>query len=123
MGNTQRENFYRLFMVPGLGHCGGGPGANLVFRSELATAVPLDPNRDMLTALEEWVERGRAPSSFVASRLNREGAVERTRLVCAYPNVAKYRGMGDVDSADSWTCSSEPAPHPRPGPIARSSKK
>jgi feruloyl esterase len=119
IGNARRENFYRLFMVPGMGHCGGGPGANVLFRSEQAAAVPLDPNRDMLTALEQWVEHGRAPSSFVASRLNKEGAVERTRLVCAYPHLAKYRGTGDVSSADNWACSSEPAPHLHPGPAGK----
>ncbi len=121
MGTTRVENFYRLFMVPGMGHCGGGPGANVLFRSEQAATVPLNPDRDMLTALEQWVEHGRAPSNFVASRLNKEGAIERTRLVCAYPKIAKYRGMGDVNSADNWSCSSEPAPPPHPGPAARSS--
>jgi tannase/feruloyl esterase len=121
MGTTRVENFYRLFMVPGMGHCGGGPGANVLFRSEQAAAVPLNPDRDMLTALEQWVEHGRAPSNFVASRLNKEGAIERTRLICAYPKIAKYRGMGDVKSADNWSCSSEPAPPPHPGPAARSS--
>ena len=110
MGTVQRENFFRLFMVPGMGHCGGGPGANVVFRSEQATAVPLSPDRDLLTALEHWVEHGRAPSNFVASRLNKEGAIERTRLVCAYPNTAKYRGTGDVNNSENWACSSEPAP-------------
>jgi feruloyl esterase len=114
MGTARLENFYRLFMVPGMGHCGGGPGANVIFRSEQATAVPLNPDRDLLTALEQWVEHDRAPSNFVASRVNKEGAIERTRLVCAYPKIAKYRGMGDVNSADNWTCSSEPAPHLHP---------
>jgi hypothetical protein len=123
MGTARVEKFYRLFMVPGMCHCGGGPGANVIFRSELAAAVPLDPDRDLLTALEQWVEHGRAPSTFVASRLNKEGAVERTRLVCAYPNVAKYRGAGDVNSLDNWACASQPAPHPRPGPPAESSHK
>jgi len=123
MGTARLQNFYRLFMVPGMGHCGGGPGANVIFRSEQATAVPLNPDRDMLTALEQWVEHGRAPSTFVASRVSKEGAIERTRLVCAYPNIAKYRGAGDVNSLDNWACSAEPAPHPRPGTAAGSPGK
>jgi feruloyl esterase len=101
------NNFYRLFMVPGMSHCGGGPGANVLFHSEEAAAVPLEPDRDMLTALEQWVEQGRAPSSFVASRLDKDGAIERTRLVCAYPSIAKYRGSGDVNRAENWTCSTK----------------
>jgi feruloyl esterase len=116
MGTARMEKFYRLFMVPGMGHCGGGPGANVVFRSEVAAAVPLDPDRDLLTALEQWVEHDRAPSTFVASRLNKEGALERTRLVCAYPNIAQYRGAGDVNRADNWSCSKEAAPYPPSGP-------
>jgi feruloyl esterase len=107
MGPARVKSFYRLFMVPGMSHCGGGPGAGVLFRSEEATAVPLEPDRDMLTALEQWVEQGRAPSSFVASRLDKDGAIERTRLICAYPSIAKYRGSGDVNRAENWACSTE----------------
>jgi len=104
LGPARVEGFYRLLMVPGMAHCGAGPGANVLFHSEEAAAVPLDPDRDMLTALERWVEQGRVPSSFVASRLDKDGAIERTRLVCAYPGIAKYRGTGDVNRADNWEC-------------------
>jgi feruloyl esterase len=104
LGSARVKVFYRLFMVPGMSHCGGGPGAGVLFRSEEAIAVPLEPDRDMLTALEKWVEQGRPPSSFVASRLDKSGAIERTRLVCAYPGVAKYRGTGDVNRAENWEC-------------------
>jgi feruloyl esterase len=105
LGPNRVNEFYRLFMVPGMWHCGGGPGADVLFRSEEATAVPLDPDRDMLTALEQWVEHGRAPSRFIASRLSKDGTVERTRLVCPYPAVAKYRGEGDVTRAENFACS------------------
>jgi feruloyl esterase len=107
LGAARVNGFYRLFMVPGMSHCGGGPGAGVLFRSEEATAVPLEPDRDMLTALEQWVEQGRAPSSFVASRLDKDEAIERTRLVCAYPSIAKYRGSGDVNRAENWACSTK----------------
>jgi hypothetical protein len=63
-GPERVESFYRLFMVPGMSHCGGGLGANVLFHSEEAAAVPLEPNRDALTALEQWVEQGRAPSTL-----------------------------------------------------------
>jgi feruloyl esterase len=105
LGAPRVNEFYRLFMVPGMLHCGGGPGANVLFRSEEATAVPLDPDRDMLTALEQWVEHNQAPSSFVASRLHKDGTLERTRLICPYPSNAKYRGDGDVMRAESFACS------------------
>jgi feruloyl esterase len=107
LGPTLVQGFYRLFMIPWMAHCGGGPGANVLFQSEDAGAVPLEPERDMLTALEQWVEQGRAPSSFVASRLDKDGAIERTRLICAYSSIAKYRGTGDVNRAESWSCSTK----------------
>jgi len=107
LGPEQVKPFYRLLMIRGMAHCGGGPGANVLFHSEEAAAVPLEPDRDMLTALEQWVEQGRAPSSFAASRLDKDGAIERTELVCAYPSIAKYRGSGDVNHAENWTCSTK----------------
>jgi feruloyl esterase len=107
LGSARMKSFYRLFMIPGMSHCGGGPGANVLFHSEDAAAVPLAPDRDMLTALEQWVEQGRVPSDFVASGLDKDGAIERTRLIGAYPNVAKYRGTEDVNRADNWTCSTK----------------
>ena len=79
---------YRLFMAPGMGHCGGGEG----------------PSRfDMLTALEAWVEEGRAPDSIVASR-ERDGAVDRTRPLCPYPQRAVYTGSGSTDDAENFVC-------------------
>ena len=67
----------------------------MLAHADEATAVPLDPDRDMLTALEQWVEQGHAPSKFIASRLGKDATTERTRLVCPYPSVAKYRGEGE----------------------------
>src|SRR5262249_54750531 len=80
-----------LFMAPGMHHCQGtGPG----------------PNRfDMITALDEWVEKGMAPTSVVASHAT-NGVVDRTRPLCPYPQVAKYLGRGDVDAAESFVCPS-----------------
>jgi hypothetical protein len=107
LGESHVNEFFRLFMIPGMAHCGGGPGADVLFHSEKANAVPLEPERDMLTALEQWVEQGRAPSKFVASRVNEQGVVERTRLICAYPSLAKYRGEGDVAQVENFTCSTK----------------
>jgi feruloyl esterase len=82
------DDSYRLFMVPGMGHCQGGPG----------------PDRfDMLTALEQWVEHGKAPDHVPASHMT-EGKVDRTRILCPYPQVAKYDGTGDKNAAASFQC-------------------
>jgi feruloyl esterase len=82
------HDHYRLFMVPGMAHCGGGTGPN---------------SFDMLAALEAWVEQGQAPDRIVASRL-REGEVERTRPLCPYPQVAVYAGTGSTDQAEHFVC-------------------
>ena len=75
-------------MAPGMGHCGGGEG----------------PSRfDMLTALEEWVEQGQAPDNIIASR-ERNGAVDRTRPLCPYPQQAVYSGSGSTDDAANFVC-------------------
>ena len=78
----------RLFMVPGMGHCGGGTGTSTF---------------DMVAALDEWVEKKSAPRSIPASRL-RDGKVDRTRPLCAWPQVATYSGSGSVDAAENFTC-------------------
>jgi feruloyl esterase len=87
-GPAKVQSFYRLFMVPGMAHCGGGDGTSTF---------------DMLTALEQWKEQGRAPDQVPASRV-REGKVDRTRPLCPYPQVAKYKGTGSTDEAGNFAC-------------------
>jgi feruloyl esterase len=87
-GAAQVGSYYRLFMVPGMNHCGGGDGT--------ATF-------DMLTALEQWVEGGKAPDRIPASRMA-NGKVDRTRPLCPYPQQATYRGSGSTDEAESFVC-------------------
>jgi feruloyl esterase len=79
---------YRLFMAPGMGHCGGGEGP-----SEF----------DALSALEHWVEQGKAPDSIEAAHIV-DGRVDRTRPLCPYPFMAKYKGSGSVDAAANFVC-------------------
>ena len=81
--------FFRLFMVPGMQHCQGGPGPNLF---------------DRLNVLDTWVDRGRAPERIVASHVT-GGQVDRTRPLCAYPKQATYDGTGSTDDAANFTCS------------------
>jgi feruloyl esterase len=82
------SQWLRLFMVPGMGHCGGGEGPDTF---------------DTIAALEDWVERGKPPTRIVASQIV-GGRVTRTRPLCPYPEIARYREGGDVDDAANFTC-------------------
>jgi feruloyl esterase len=95
------SNFARVFLVPGMNHCSGGPSTDQF---------------DMLTPLVNWVEKGQAPDSVVATARgagNAGGvnadvpaawAANRTRPLCAYPKVAHYNGSGSLEDAGSFTC-------------------
>ena len=105
MGAAETDSFLRLFMVPGMQHCGGGPGPD-VFGQGGVTPVD-DPQHNMYLALEQWVEKGAAPSTVIASKLASPApgsAVTETRPLCAYPQVAKYKGSGDTNDAASFAC-------------------
>jgi feruloyl esterase len=82
------DRFLRTYFVPGMHHCGGGPGPNQF---------------DMLTAMEHWVEQGLTPELIVASRVV-DGKTVRTRPLCPHPQVARYRGTGNIDDAASFIC-------------------
>jgi feruloyl esterase len=86
---TGAAEFYRLFLVPGMQHCGGGPG----------------PWRFVLvSALEQWVVRGFAPDRVTASHVTVNGAVDRTRPLCPYPQEAQWNGTGSTDQAENFAC-------------------
>jgi feruloyl esterase len=96
----------RLFMAPGMYHCGGGPGAD-VFGGSGRPNAPGDAERDILWALIRWVEEGRAPDRIVATKF--DGEVPRfTRPLCPFPQTARYDGSGSVDSAASFACAPDP---------------
>jgi feruloyl esterase len=80
------EEFLRLFMVPGMTHCAGGPGPDQF---------------DSVTAIIDWVETG--PDRLIARKLT-DGAVSRSRPLCPYPQVARHRGDGSIDAAESFVC-------------------
>ncbi|HEV8318421.1 MAG TPA: tannase/feruloyl esterase family alpha/beta hydrolase [Vicinamibacterales bacterium] len=88
LGASKVNGSYRLFMAPGMGHCGGGEGPNQF---------------DMVGALEQWVEQGRAPDQIIASQSAKTGAA-RTRPLCPYPQVAVYKGTGSTDEAANFAC-------------------
>jgi feruloyl esterase len=98
------QKFYRLFMVPGMGHCAGGEGAN-VFGQGGGSGLKPDPEHDTLLALEAWVEKGTAPEQFIGAHVDQKTkATTFTRPVCAYPKVPVYKGTGDPTDAASFTC-------------------
>jgi hypothetical protein len=87
-GAEKASQFLRLFMAPGVGHCGGGAG-------------PAPTGQ--LEALLSWVEEGKAPETLTATRA--VGAITRTRPLCQYPLVAKYKAAGSTDDAANFVCS------------------
>jgi feruloyl esterase len=106
--NENSKDFFRLFMVPGMVHCGGGPGPN-AFGQSLPQAQPLSsaPEHDILSALEQWVEQGVAPKRIVAVKYVNDApaqGIARTRPLCAYPNVAVYKGRGSTNDATNFDC-------------------
>ena len=101
-GKAQADQFSRLYMLPGVFHCGGGPGPDRVGGGG-ADAPVVDAKHDMLAALEAWVERGQPPSDLVVSKVE-EGRVTRRRKLCPYPQIARYKGAGDTDDQASFEC-------------------
>jgi feruloyl esterase len=87
---AQTSNWIRLFMAPGMAHCSGGEGPDAF---------------DKIGVIEKWVEQGQAPAHIVAAHRNASGQVDRTRPLCSYPQIARYRGMGSIDDAVNFSCS------------------
>ena len=81
--------YARLFMMPGVLHCGGGTGCDVT---------------DWFSVISNWVERGDAPERVLAKKLGQDGRVVRTRPLCAYPRRARYNGTGSTDDAASFSC-------------------
>ncbi len=105
LGGRATEAFARLYMVPGMQHCGGGPGPS--FFGQLGAAQPIEPERNVAVALERWVEAGKAPSSLVAVKYVDDDpakGAQSTRPLCPYPQVAAFRGQGDPNAAASFVC-------------------
>jgi feruloyl esterase len=91
MGAQTTSNFMRSYFQPGVNHCRGGVG-------------PIADEYDLLSKVIDWVEKGQAPDSVLATHLNSAGAVDRTMPICAYPQVARYRGTGSINDAANFSC-------------------
>jgi feruloyl esterase len=89
MGGAARiKDSYRLFMAPGMNHCGGGDGPSRI---------------DVFTTIDDWVSHGKAPDQLLAEHLT-NNKVDRSRPLCPYPQVAKYKGTGSIDEAANFVC-------------------
>ena len=86
VGKVQQN--HRLFLVPGMAHCGGGDGTSTF---------------DMFSALTQWVEQNKTPERIEAAR-TRNGATDRTRPLCPYPQTAQYNGSGSIDESANFSC-------------------
>jgi feruloyl esterase len=98
MGTDEAHRFVRLFMAPGMMHCGGGPGPS---------------DFDSIGAIEQWREKNQAPETMIASRYapnpaaamtGDTGPALSTRPLCAYPKVAYWNGKDSPDEAKSYAC-------------------
>lgn len=105
-GHHDVREFYRLFMVPGMAHCGGGPGAN-AFGQAVNGPNPSDAADDILTALDRWVEYHDAPDKIVATKYVNDDPTQGIafqRPLCPFPQFATYKGTGSTTSAASFAC-------------------
>ena len=102
-GAGEAGKFLRLFMVPGLQHCGGGPGPDTFGQYGAAQG---DAEHDLARALERWVEQGVAPDKIVATKFKPgpPPVAIRTRPVCRYPEVAQWKQSGSTDDAANFIC-------------------
>jgi hypothetical protein len=104
---AKTQAFDRLFLAPGVGHCSGGPGPHAFGQA----GGNGDADHDMVSALERWVEKGKAPQKIIATKyVNDDPAkdVIMTRPLCPYPQVAIHDKSGDVSRAESFICKSMP---------------
>ncbi|HZQ55654.1 MAG TPA: tannase/feruloyl esterase family alpha/beta hydrolase [Bryobacteraceae bacterium] len=108
MNASTVSQFVRLYMVPGMQHCARGPGPS--YFGQVGTPAEHDPQHDVYSALEEWVEQDRAPGAIVATKYTDDDpdkGVQMTRPLCVYPEVAKYKGSGDTNDAANFSCAVE----------------
>ncbi|HVO57525.1 MAG TPA: tannase/feruloyl esterase family alpha/beta hydrolase [Dongiaceae bacterium] len=114
LGGKETDSFARLYMLPGVQHCSGGPGLDEFGLP--GEPGPSDAKHNVQAALELWVEKGTAPDSLIVSKTPQPsssagngdaaaGKAKMTRPLCPYPQEAKYKGTGDPNEAASFTCS------------------
>lgn len=111
LGLTETQRFFRLFLVPGMYHCAGGPGAN-VFNGVSNQGNPTDPDHDILSALDLWVTGHEAPDRIIATNQT-NGVVNFSRPLCPYPQIARYKGTGTTTDPANFVCAQDNDDEPR----------
>jgi len=105
-GPGRTEDFYRLYMVPGMMHCGLGAGPNS-FGNLLDRSNSRDPEHNIFSALQQWVEKGRAPSRVIATKYTADDPSQpilMTRPLCPFPAEATWSGKGSTNDAANFSC-------------------
>jgi feruloyl esterase len=105
LGRSAVDKGLRLYLAPGMLHCGAGPGANDFGQNE-THAAGIDPEHNILTTLEQWVEQGKAPATLTATKFtddNPAKPIVMTRPLCPYPQLPRYVS-GDTHDAKSFIC-------------------
>jgi feruloyl esterase len=118
------QEFYRVFTVPGMWHCGNGEGPNAFGNYFTVGDTPvIDAEHDILTALDQWVEKGVAPDKLIGTHyINNTPAsgIQYQRPICPFPQLARYKGTGDTTKPDSFACvNDEPDSDPRDQNLAK----
>ena len=107
LGRKLAGKSVRLYMAPGMQHCIGGPGPDSFGQFGTASTAG-DPEHDIYAALEQWVEKGTAPEKIIATKYVRdfepESGVKMSRPLCPYPQIARYKGSGDMSDAAKFEC-------------------
>ncbi len=104
-GLEKTQQFYRVYLVPGLYHCSGGPGPTAFGTSTPPSKV--DAEHDILTAARHWVEDGVGPEKLIGAHYvdnTPAKGVAFERPLCMYPAIAKYKGSGDMKDASNFVC-------------------
>lgn len=107
----EMHDFFRLFYIPGMGHCSGGVGQWSIGQPGVSRPTGTQFNHtdhSVLLSLVDWVENGRAPDALVGTKFLDDnldaGVVESQRKHCVYPNASRWDGFGDTKKAESWNC-------------------
>src|SRR5262249_5800816 len=110
----QTQSFTRLYMAPGMWHCGAtigaGPGPSSFGGMIQQPAPSFDPQHDLLSALTQWVENAVAPGPVIATKYNNDTpslGIQMQRPICVFPQVAQYNGTGDPNLPTSFTCAAD----------------
>jgi len=116
---AKEQAFFQLYLVPGMGHCSGGPGPNALGQLG-GTPVPADAEHNVLRALVRWVEIGTPPREVIATKYVNDtpaSGVAMTRPLCPFPQLPQYKGSGDPTDAASFSCADDGVHHnPTPAP-------